>query len=173
MTQRDTRADLIKSMATFLVVLIHIVATTVLTADTSTYEWFLANCLDSFARVAPPLFFMISGAFLLSKKEPFGVFFSKRATKLLISILFWTLLYLILRITVGKYNPSGSELIEDLLSGNIYYHLWFINAIAIIYLLTPILRNFTVDKPIMLKIVLAIVLFALSWYGNYINLAHL
>lgn len=166
---KNLNADLIKAVATIFVVMIHVVATTVLNTDTGSSGWYWANIIDSFCRVAPPLFFMTSGAFLLTKNEPLLQFFIKRASKILIPTLFWSLLYITFRVLFSNYDFSVSMIVIDIVMGSGYYHLWFLNAIIVIYLLTPLLRMIVVGNR-KAEIFIVICMFALSWSGGYFGI---
>ena len=167
---RDIRADFIKVIATLMVIMIHTVAISVISLDPSDTNWQWANYLDSFCRVAPPLFFMISGSFLLSKREPIGLFFSKRASKLIFPILFWSAVYFALRHYYGHYNPTPTQLFNDFMMGNIYYHLWFLNSIVIIYILTPFIRIISTSQNKYLEPAFVLSIFFASWAGSYLSL---
>lgn len=164
---RDSSADLIKFVAMCMVVMIHVVAMTLINEEPSEKGWYIANIVDSFCRVAPPLFFMISGAFLLSKSEPILDFFRKRASKLLVPFVFWSGFYLALRLLFGVYLFDIRTLLHDLFFGAIYYHLWFLNTIIVIYIVTPLMRNFVSKRSHASKVIVSIALFAPSWFLCY------
>ena len=77
------------------------------------------------------MFFMVSGALLLKKnvESPFGtkLFFAKRFTKILIPLIFWSLVGW----GVEQYGIDNTELSI----------LWFMYCLAGMYLLTPILSR--------------------------------
>ncbi len=166
---KNINADLVKVVATLFVVMIHIVATTVLNASVDSAGWYWANLIDSFCRVAPPLFFMVSGAFLLTKIEPISQFFTKRASKILVPALFWSFVYITLRVMFSSYDLTLKNIITDVIMGSGYYHLWFLNAIVVIYFLTPLLRIMIVENK-KVEITIVACLFILSWCGGYFEM---
>ena len=134
-------ADLIRAVAIFLVVMIHVSGQlTNAWGKIPTEQWIIADIYGGIARIAVPLFFMISGYLLLPRSERLGVFYSKRMTRILIPFVVWSLIYL------GWYcgNHAGactpSFVWDLLLVQGAYYHLWFLYSIISIYLILPVLR---------------------------------
>lgn len=106
--------------------------------------WEAGIIYNSLARWCVPVFFMISGALLLGRKdEPLKDFFSKRANKILVPFLFWSVIYYLWRVFV-IYSSSASftEFKELFLNATIYYHLWYFYALISIYLLIPMFNVF-------------------------------
>lgn len=64
--------DIARSMACFLVVLIHVSG---IRFGEFGAGWWASNAFDSVARCSVTVFFMISGALLLPRKEEIGVFY--------------------------------------------------------------------------------------------------
>jgi surface polysaccharide O-acyltransferase-like enzyme len=87
----DRRLDALRVAACFLVVLLH-------SASKAFYafgpRWWRSNIWDSVAPVSIPLFFMISGATLLTKTEPLSELVLKRLSRILPPLLFWSMFYL-------------------------------------------------------------------------------
>lgn len=88
----DDRFDLLRVVACFLVVLIHI-GHPQRPLGTGT-DAIASNFWASLGRPSVPLFFMISGAMLLLKDEPLGFFLKKRMIRVLSPLLFWSAFYL-------------------------------------------------------------------------------
>jgi surface polysaccharide O-acyltransferase-like enzyme len=134
-------ADLIRVVATVLVVIVHVSGQiTNVWGEVPDGWWFLANIYGGIARICVPLFFMISGYLLLPRSESLGTFYRKRIPKLLIPLIVWSLVYLgwFCEEHRGACTPS---FIQDLLLvRGAYYHLWFLRALLGIYLILPVLR---------------------------------
>ena len=132
----------IRIIASFLVVVIH-VCSPLLTryGQIPLSEWQAGNLYDSAARVAVPLFIMLSGALLLGKQEPLSVYFRKRFTKVLIPLVAWSLIYIVFSAAIDGAGITPKKLIK-LLYSPAYYHLWFLYTLVGLYLLIPILRSF-------------------------------
>jgi surface polysaccharide O-acyltransferase-like enzyme len=164
-TRRVIWVDFAKVLAAFCVVLIHVAAPEILKQDFDSFGWQTANLLDSLSRFAPPLFFMISGTMLLGKSERASIFYSKRVSKIVFPFLFWSIFFLVLRKFFSPLAPTTEQLFFDLLRGDAYFHLWFVNAILFLYLLTPLVRTIIErldTKPVVIAVV---ALFMISAYG--------
>jgi surface polysaccharide O-acyltransferase-like enzyme len=128
-------------VAIFLVVVIHVSGKlTKVWGDIQEDQWVIADIYGGIARVAVPLFFMISGYLLLPRSESLSAFYAKRMTRILIPFVVWSLIYL------GWYcgrhpNTCTSSVIWNLLLvQGTYYHLWFLYSLLSIYLILPLLR---------------------------------
>lgn len=134
-------ADLIRVVAAFLVVMIHVSGqVTNIWGQVPNSDWFIANIYGGIARISVALFFMISGYLLLPRSESLGAFYRKRMPKVLIPFIVWSLIYL------GWYcgNHPGTctpSVIQDLLLvQGAAYHLWFLYYLLGVYLIVPLLR---------------------------------
>lgn len=133
--------DILRIAAALAVVWLHISAGVVLNPDDTPAQWWAGNIADAVSRWCISFFVMISGALLLSDSRrayTADEFYTRRATRLLPPLIFWTLLYLGYRYF---HNHTGrAELLKDTLKGNPYYHLWFLYMIAGLYAVTPVLN---------------------------------
>ena len=111
-------------------------------SDPRTLLW--ASFYHSLTRWSIPVFVMISGYFLLERRddETYKFFYLKRARKLLVPTIFWVLFYSSLLLYSGKIN-SLHEFVTNILSGKPYYHLWFLYMIIPLYIVTPFFREWT------------------------------
>lgn len=139
-------ADILKVLAIFAVINIHVSGSFSIAsfATTNITNWWVDNILNSVSRWAVPVFFMVSGMLLLDpkKNDSLKVFFTKRFNRIFIPFITWGVLYEIIkpRYTGGEFTLKG--MIKDFLGGTIYTHFWFMYAIIIIYIFTPILKSF-------------------------------
>lgn len=140
---RELLYDFIRIVASLAVIVIHTSASYCLTADKSFY-WFFAVASNALSRFAVPMFFMISGMFLLKKQEPLDVFFEKRFSAVLIPFLSWCVLYAVFRHVV--YGEDLILLLLKSLPSNMFFHLWFVYAILGLYLICPVLRSVYAEK---------------------------
>jgi surface polysaccharide O-acyltransferase-like enzyme len=130
--------DLVRVIGAFLVVMAHI-----------SYKGGGSSLISSYyfvlSRVAVPLFFMVSGYLLLLKEEPYGDFFRKRALKVFVPFLVWSVIYLLWK-GEGFNQPFSIKIVASYLlkivRGPRENHLWFFYALIGLYLFTPILRVF-------------------------------
>jgi len=116
--------------------------------DIHSTAWWAGNLWGAASRWGVDAFIMASGALLLdpSKEEPLGVFYRKRAARVLIPLLFWSAFYLGLRAVFGS-GLTREALLNALLTGKPYYHLWYLFMIPGLYFYTPFLRRYIGATP--------------------------
>ncbi len=133
--------DFMRVSAMFLVVVIHVSGQlTNVWAQIPTSQWVIANIYGGLARVAVPLFFMISGYLLLPRTETLGSFYSRRIPRIAIPLAAWSLIYLAW-FCGGHPGTCTPGLVQNLLLvQGTYYHLWFLYSLLGIYLVLPLLR---------------------------------
>jgi len=127
--------DLVRGLGAFLVVLAHV-----------DYAGDGRGAISSFyyliTRTAVPLFFMASGLLLLGKNETYPIFFKKRAVKVFLPFVIWSIIYMVWQ--NGIPTASIPEIIVSfsvkILRGPRANHLWFFYELFGLYLLTPVLR---------------------------------
>jgi surface polysaccharide O-acyltransferase-like enzyme len=130
--------DLIRVIGAFLVVMAHV-----------SYQGGGSVLISSYyfvvSRVAVPLFFMVSGFLLLAKEESYRDFFRKRALKVLLPFLIWSVIYMLWK-REGFDQPFSMKLVMSyvlkIIRGPRENHLWFFYVLIGLYLFTPILRVF-------------------------------
>jgi surface polysaccharide O-acyltransferase-like enzyme len=133
--------DLIRVVAIFLVVLIHVSGQlTNAWGKIPNAQWIIADIYGGIARVAVPLFFMISGYLLLPRSESLRIFYTKRMPKILIPFVVWSLIYLGWYCGNHPNTCTPSFAWDLLLVQGTYYHLWFLYSLISIYLVLPVLR---------------------------------
>lgn len=135
-------ADVIRIVSIYLVVQIH--------ALSVFPDNMLAAVAIKTSVISVPLFVVLSGSLLLSKKETYKGFFKKRIIKVLIPWVIWTIAYMlfdkfivdaqyiskdIFVPTKSMYEAWFAFFIQAFLS-----RLWFLPLIFGLYLLTPLLR---------------------------------
>ena len=144
MTARNYNYDIIRMTAIIFVILIHSCGILQENLDIPSIK-VLNIGLTSLVNTAVPLFVMLSGALLLGKEEPLGVFFRKRFSRILLPFVIWSfILYL------GQHPPRSAAFLWEypvaLLSGGVHEVYWFVYMIILLYLLTPVLRPAMRDR---------------------------
>ncbi|MGO4918552.1 acyltransferase [Maribacter spongiicola] len=149
--QRSFSIDILRSIAAIQVVIIHI-TTYYINNDfngiNSGLSFWTANILDSFCRISVPLFVLISGKYLLGKRESYIIFFKKRGSRILIPTIIWTLIYITYRIAQNYLTGRGlfeRSILEDFITGRSFYHMWYLYMLIGLYLVTPGI-NFLIQK---------------------------
>lgn len=131
-------------MAIYLVVMAHVAIWQAMASEAFTFNWWLGGWLFYLAHVSIPIFVMISGALLLddSRRESPGQFYRRRMVRVGIPLVVWTCVYLAVRVFLDKEELSAGRALRLVLTGDPYYHLWFLYMIVGLYALTPPLRTF-------------------------------
>jgi surface polysaccharide O-acyltransferase-like enzyme len=131
--------DFMRFIGAFLVVLAH-------TEHWGTGFRWAREFYYTISRVGVPLFFLISGYLLLSKQEDLWTFFRKRAARILIPFLVWSIIYDVQNsdafANVGVTFEGILRMFIRIIRGPRETHLWFFYSLIGLYLITPILRVF-------------------------------
>lgn len=144
--------DNLRAIACFLVVLLHVSGPwvqggNVYAINYQSTDWTFITFLHSLSRFCVPVFIMISGALLLSKKVNYKTLYSNRLAKVLRPFVFWTVSYLLLflmySISKGeKYTISTLlDYIKNALLYGAAYHLWYMYLILALYFVLPIFSD--------------------------------
>ncbi|MFT5111442.1 MAG: surface polysaccharide O-acyltransferase-like enzyme [Parasphingorhabdus sp.] len=135
--------DNLRCLAIVLVVLIHCSDMVFRDSQLSTESWWAINLYQSLSAMAVGLFLLISGALIpsLGWQIELAGYIRARYRKLLVPCLLWSLAYASLFIAIGKRDFSFTQIILDLLRGDITSHLWFIYTICGLYLLVPLVNQ--------------------------------
>lgn len=143
--------DNLRGIACLMVVMIHTTTWYVTNAQSvSPMNWDLANILNSASRVSVPLFFMISGFLFFGERSAQPRHFLRIA----LCLLFYSgvaLAYIVL------FTSINAELsLKNLLQKPVFYHLWFFFAIAVIYLVSPLIQVKNVSGKMLLVLMVMI-----------------
>jgi surface polysaccharide O-acyltransferase-like enzyme len=169
MVNRNYAIDTIKAIACLFVVLIHVSAPLVISADETSLTWWSANVLQAFIFWPVPVFIMISGYFLLHDKsgESTAQFYRRRFVSVALPAMIWIGLYMLWGWQL-KYYPSNWEHVwRMLLSGNIFDHLYFLVVIIGLYIFVPFLRKFTAHAEGRMILAFGVV-YTLFWVADYV-----
>ena len=143
--------DALRVIAIIAVILIHTTTKSLQAIDHNVTLAPFTLFLNQFARFAVPLFFLISG-FVLElnyKKLSIITFFKKRALRVIVPFVVWSLIY--------NYIGESS------------YHLYFVPTLIIFYLAFPILHKIlsVIKKPTIITI-LGLIQITLLFFDYYI-----
>lgn len=120
-------------------------------------SWWFANFINSLSRVAVPLFIMLSGYLILSNPKNFKFSSQLKRTTIRIGIplIFWTCFYFLWRQKWWGESISFDYVSKKVLLADLI-HLYFLVIIAGLYLITPFLKKFFIqkNKPTQLKIII-------------------
>ena len=133
-TDRVEYFDLLRIIATFAVVLIHVTAWFELHNPPTGVDLYLL-CGDLF-RWAVPIFVMISGALLLGSNRTIKQIYAKSILRIVTTFLFWSIIYAF--VNNGR-NAISFSILGTILDGP--GHLWFLYMIIGLYMIIPILNK--------------------------------
>lgn len=141
---RESKWELLRAISCLSVVLLHVAA--LFTEDASVYRNYPAyvfSFCDFFqiiTRTAVPCFVMLSGAFLLDKKElDSWSFYKNSIRKLIVPTILFLMLFMGIRLIKVK---KVSVLFTDLIYGTIGGHLWFMYMLIGLYAVFPFIFYF-------------------------------
>ena len=158
--QREVFADLLRTIAIISVVFIH---------TTSNYlveSYGMGNSkiilvLSAFTSSAVPIFYMLSGCFLLDEKNSDYAKFYKKIIKVFLQTIFWSIIYLLMfKYIMGQdfnlFEMSIKSIFREQVS-----HLWYMYPLIGLYILTPFISKLynsltNQEKLIMLSIIMFI-----------------
>ena len=139
---RLSYVDVLKILATFSIVVLHVSALYVrMDAQLVNPSGALPYVLNTLTRVALPLFMMISGALLLRDNYSFKM--KEKIIFMLKVYALWSLFYMLLeqafRLSSGAVPLSATEMLKNWICGP--YHFWYLQMLIGFYLLMPLLER--------------------------------
>ncbi|WIV12240.1 acyltransferase family protein [Proteiniborus sp. MB09-C3] len=146
-TSRIIYIDILRILSIFAVVVLHVSAP--FAASTNTYGikwWWVGNLADSITRWSVPVLILISGRLMLynDREESVLLFLRKRLIKVIIPLVFWSLLYMIRKNEVViQWDVSLIiSFLKNIYTGNVHIHLWYLYMLVGLYLITPIIKPY-------------------------------
>ncbi|MET4562476.1 acyltransferase [Lysinibacillus parviboronicapiens] len=173
MQKRIQYMDSLRAIAILGVLLLHVATPyVVLYGKINEIDWQIGIIYNALSRWCVPIFLMISGALLLGRtEEPLGIFFKKRANKILLPFIAWSIIYYAWATYMWSPGYSWKEFFIMFFNNQIYYHLWYFYALIGIYLLAPIVNifvNHASKQMIGYVVVLWILFYGVLRYYSYI-----
>ena len=137
---RNSSFDLLRICAAAMVVMLHVASTHCwYEMPPNSTEWMAMNFYDCLTRSAVPLFFMLSGAFMLKKEVAIKTLYLKKIIPLIFVYFVWSLLYAL--DTLGLDGAMELGIVEVIrVTVNSHFHLWFLPMLIGIYILQPVLH---------------------------------
>lgn len=143
--ERSYVVDFLRLVAILAVVLIHTTNTSMQLGYYKIDLMPLSFFLNHFARFAVGTFFAISGFLLAARYNPqksvFN-FYKRRLSKLLIPYIVWSAIYHISIYDFKVTSVFSVNFLQNLLSGNASYQLYFIPTIIVLYFFFPLFMKF-------------------------------
>lgn len=138
--------DFLRDISFMGVILIHVTSVGMNDYNINTGIYFSASLVNCMVRWAVPVFFMISGMFLLDPSHEISTEkLRRKVLKLILIIVVWGIFYSLLDDFSNGYLEMKSlpKAVLYVLKGTGGYHLWFLYTLLLIYLALPVLRILT------------------------------
>ncbi|WP_156088944.1 acyltransferase [Pseudomonas viridiflava] len=132
---RDLSLDGVRFLAIFMVIVIHVSAKGF---SSMGLHWWAVNFFESISRAAVPLFFMVSGALLLTR-ETRAKTSLKRIWRVALPLFVWSIVYL------AWFQYTGTafdEWVLRIFRGPVVAHFWYLYTLIGAYLFLPVLIGF-------------------------------
>ncbi len=143
--------DNLRGIACLMVVMIHTTTWYITNpATVASFDWNVANLLNSASRVSVPLFFMISGYLFYGERSAQPRHFLRIA----LCLLFYSAIALLYIVLFTSINSDLS--LKNILQKPIFYHLWFFFAVIVIYLVSPLIQVKALSGKMLLALIAVI-----------------
>lgn len=145
---RISKYDVLRVVASFSIVLLHISASYWSVVDIHGKEFLVMTVYNSLTRFAVPVFFMLSGLFLVSPHRE-NPMVGKRILKLVMLFYVWSEFYAFQGIAIdtlkGEFTMEvWRAALERFIFGHV--HMWFLQILCGFYLLIPVARQISAKK---------------------------
>ena len=147
--------DVLRIVAIFVVVAVHLSAMHWADVDVNSRAWFAFNLYCTAGKWSVPIFVMISGALFLGRDVSISSILKKNVARIATVFLFWSGCYALIDL-VFRHAPL-SVVLSQFITG--HYHLWFLYMIVGLYLLIPLLRPIAQSETLMRYFLLLALIF--------------
>ena len=142
--ERNWGLDLLRILAAFTVVMLHVSPQAYLDVEIASAPWNVMNAITGLCCWNVSAFFMLSGAFLLAPQKAMSTrtLYRKNIARLAAAFVFWSAVY---ALTYCLLRGKGKwTFLNELLRG--HYHMWFVFTLISLYAVVPLLRKITESK---------------------------
>lgn len=165
MTKRIKYLDGLRFFAIFSIVLLHVNSFfRNKYIQYSSIKFLILTFFDGFTRMGVPIFFMLTGVLMFTKKEKnnnYLEFLKKRVLRLVYAYFLFSLIYYVYLVIKQSEIISIYHMIEKITSSQTAYHLWFLPTIILIYMFIPFLKKLVkaLSKKELFTLILIIIIF--------------
>lgn len=165
MTKRIKYLDGLRFFAIFSIVLLHVNSFfRNKYIQYSSIKFLILTFFDGFTRIGVPIFFMLTGVLMFTKKEKnnnYLEFLKKRVLRLVYAYFLFSLIYYVYLVIKQSEIISIYHMIEKITSSQTAYHLWFLPTIILIYMFIPFLKKLVkaLSKKELFTLILIIIIF--------------
>lgn len=147
--KREYQLDLLRNICCLLVIVMHSTSYILLTAPNNSLGWYSAIVIDYIGLIAVPIFYMLSGYFILNKKVLSYRYITKKIVHIFTSFIIWSFFYLIWKNRLYLFEFTWSldflkQFLAELFTGQ--PHFWFLFYLIGLYILSPILKKVIEDE---------------------------
>lgn len=150
--------DLLRIFAILAIILLHTASYGLYVLPISNLNWQAFNLYHTIGRWGVPVFFMMSGMFMLRQdanfetdgsnqyRKSYKKLFSKNISRMVCALVFWGLFHNLFSDwfylgTITWHNILAA--FSSIIHGPAWYHLWFLYTIISLYILSPLISIFT------------------------------
>ena len=140
--------DVLRIFACILVVFIHVSSAFVYQCEFGSADWYFAGFYNHAKMYSVSVFFMISGALFLKKDYDLSLkkLYTKKIFRLAVLFIVWSVIYNLTAMFRPEYANVNklrimAESVVNAFANYGPYHLWFLLTLAMLYVLSPILRE--------------------------------
>ena len=146
--KREYQLDLLRNICCLLVIVMHSTSYIFLTAPNNSLGWYSAMVMDYMGLIAVPIFYMLSGYFILNKKTLSYSYITIKTIHIFTSFIMWSFFYLIWKNKLYSFEFNWSldffkQILSELFVGQ--PHFWFLFYLIGLYILSPILKKVIED----------------------------
>lgn len=142
MKTREWKLDVIRIIASFFVVVIHVNAQKFVIDMPLSFSWHTRNLIACLVRGAVPFFFMLSGILFMEKQISIRNLYKKYIFRLAWLFVFWSVFYSTIDsicYLAAEKTFSVRHWIVQILSS--HYHLWFLPCLVGVYIFLPVIQK--------------------------------
>ena len=140
--ERDPGLDVVRTLAIVLVLLTHTASSGLVTTP-GTFHWWSALVWGSLARPSVPLFFMCSGALMLSRDITPRRIFTHNMPRILCAMFFWAFVYRFASLVSHGLTLDGLwDAAKRTLLLQHEFHFYYLHALLLVYAFLPVVAVF-------------------------------
>lgn len=168
---RKKYIDILKVIFAFCIVLLHINSNTLHLVYGALGEKhkMIANTLHQTLYLGVPVFVILTGCGVLSGKSCTYKKMWPNIRKIICCIVVFGLIFEISRVVVRKEVLTPLSVLSDLANGTTWSHMWYLNEILGVYLLSPVLNTFLNNCKRIDKIVFFLLCLIFSGFLPYLS----
>ena len=146
MKKRIVWLDILRIIGMVCVIMMHVIGNTINTFHLAGNAQVIYNTIAMLCYFSIPLFIMLSGMYFLNKDIDFSLMLKKYCKRILLIILIFGSIFSFLEIYYNTRSINIDyilKILQNILVGNLWDHMWYLYTILGLYLITPFMRIIT------------------------------